>query len=136
MRFVPALLLVASVASVASVGEGAAGCGAEVRPGASARSSLGADAGLSRAMVDEVVTSHLPAIRACYEDHAKAEGRPMGVVRVGWQIEPAGAVGRVEIVSTTLRSSAIEGCITREVARWTFPTSSRPTSVAEHPFTF
>ena len=130
MRFVLALLL------VATVGVSAAACGAEVRPGASARSSLGEDAGLSRAMVDEVVASHLAAIRACYEDHAKSEGRPMGVVRVGWQIEPSGAVSRVEIVSTTLRSSAIEGCITRDIVRWTFPSSSRPTSVTEHPFTF
>jgi len=111
-------------------------CGAEVRPSASTRSSLGADAGLSRAMVDEVVSAHLSAIRACYEDHAKAEGRPPGVVRAGWRIEPSGAVGSVEIVSTTLHSSAIEGCITSEIARWEFPASSRPTDVAEHPFTF
>ncbi len=111
-------------------------CGAEVRPGASTRSTIGADAGLSRAMVDDVVSAHLSVIRACYEEHAKAEGRPPGVVRAGWHIEPSGAVASVEIVATTLHSTAIEGCITAEIARWKFPSSARPTDVAEHPFTF
>ena len=114
----------------------AVACGAEVRPSASTRSTIGGDAGLSRAMVDEVVTAHVSAIRACYEDHAKAEGRPPGVVRAGWHIEPSGAVASVEIVSTTLHSTAIEGCITAEIARWKFPASARPTEVSEHPFSF
>ena len=115
---------------------GAGACGAELRPSASTRSAIGADGGLSRATVDEVVTANLPAIRACYEDHAKAEGRPPGVVRAGWHIEPSGAVVGVEIVSTTLHSTAVEGCITSAIARWKFPVSSRPTDVTEHPFTF
>ncbi|HSO34106.1 MAG TPA: AgmX/PglI C-terminal domain-containing protein [Labilithrix sp.] len=124
MRLVAALLLVASA------------CGAEVRPGVSTRSKLGAEAGLSRDAVDAVVRGHVPAIRACYEAHATAEGRPMGVVRVGWRVEPSGAVASVEIVATTLHSTSIEGCITSEIARWQFPASSRSTEVAEHPFTF
>jgi len=126
MRLLPALLLMATGSA----------CGAEVRPAASTRSAIGADAGLSREVVDEVVRAHVPAVRACYEQHARAEGRPMGVVRVGWRVEPSGAVASVEIVATTLHSTAIEGCITSEIARWQFPASSRSTEVAEHPFTF
>jgi hypothetical protein len=123
MRLLAATLLLAS-------------CGAEFRPGVSTRSRLGAEAGLSRAVIDDVVREHLPAIRACYEAHAAAEGRPMGVVRVGWRVEPTGAVASVAIVATTLRSSSIEGCMISAIARWQFPTSSRATEVVEHPFSF
>jgi hypothetical protein len=126
MRFVSLLLLLLACGA----------CGASVRPATPARTLLAADAGLSRAQIDEVVAAHVPAVRACYEERAKAEGRPMGVVRVGWRIDPAGTVSNVEIVSTSLHSSGIEGCITSAIASWTFPAAARPTAVTEHPFTF
>ena len=112
-----------------------AACGAELRA-ESARSVLGRGGGLPPDAVHEVVRAHVPAVRACYEQFAKAEGRPMGVVRVGWQIEPSGAVTSVLIVATTLHSSAIESCIANDVARWPFPASPRATEVREYPFTF
>lgn len=123
MRFAPAMLLVASA------------CGAELRA-ESSRSVIGRDGGLSPEAVHEVVRAHVPAVRACYERFAKAEGRPMGVVRFGWRIEPSGAVTSVQIVATTLHSSSIEGCIADDVARWHFPAAPRATEVGEYPFTF
>lgn len=124
MRLVPAMLLAASA------------CGADLRGAASARSVIGREAGLAPEALHEVVRAYVPAIRACYERFAKAEGRPMGVVRVGWQIEPSGAVTSVLIVATTLHSSSIEGCIADQVGRMRFPAASRPTEVREYPFTF
>jgi hypothetical protein len=122
-RLATALLLVLSA------------CGAELRA-ESSRSVIARDGGLPPDAVHEVVRAHVPAVRACYEQFAKAEGRPMGVVRVGWQIEPSGAVANVQIVATTLHSSSIEGCIAEDVARWQFPKSPRATEVGEYPFTF
>ncbi|MDB5219080.1 MAG: Glycine-rich cell wall structural protein 1 precursor [Myxococcaceae bacterium] len=112
------------------------GCGAELRPAASTRSSIAPDGGLARAAVDDAIRTHVPALRACYEKFAAAEGRPMGVVRFGWRIDPSGAVSSVAIVATTLHSAAIEGCIADEVARWRFPAAARETEVTEHPFSF
>ncbi len=73
---------------------------------------------------------------ACYESLAKAEGRPMGVVRVAWQVEASGSVTGVLVVATTLHSSAIESCIREDIARWQFPTAPRSTEIREYPFTF
>ena len=114
----------------------ASACGAEPRGGASSKSVIGSDAGLAAYAVHEVVRAHVPAVRACYEQFAKVEGRPMGVLRVGWQVEPSGSVANVLVVATTLHSSALESCIKEDVARWQFPKSPRPTEVVEYPFTF
>jgi hypothetical protein len=111
-------------------------CGAEVRPAASARSSLAPEAGLTRAVVDEAIRARVSAVRECYEKSAPSEGRPMGLVRLGWHIAPSGAVSSVIVVATTLHSATIEGCIVDEVGRWSFPASARETEVTEHPFSF
>jgi len=122
-RFAPLMLLVASA------------CGAELR-GESSRSVIAPDGGLSAGAVHEVVRTHVPAVRACYERFAKAEGRPMGVVRFRWNVEPSGAVTSAQVVATTLHSSSIEGCIADELVGWPFPASPRTTEIAEYPFTF
>ena len=112
-----------------------AACGATLRA-ESSRSVIDRDSALAPDAVHTVVNAHLPAIRACYEQRASAEGRPMGVARFAWTIEPSGAVTGVLVVATTLHSSAIESCIADELSRWQFPASPRATEVKEYPFTF
>lgn len=113
----------------------ASACGA-ARTGASARSVIGPDAGLAQEAVHAVVRAHVAAIRSCYERFAKAEGRPMGVVRLGWQIDPSGAVEGVQLVASSLHSAAIESCIADDVTRWQFPSAPRATEVRAYPFEF
>jgi hypothetical protein len=110
-------------------------CGAS-RSGGSARSVIGPDAGLAPDAVHAVVRAHVDAIRACYERSAKSEGRPMGVVRLGWQIEPSGAVTSVQLVASSLHSAAVESCIADDVARWQFPSAPRATEIRAYPFEF
>lgn len=131
-----ALAALAAVGAVGAVGAVAAGCGAQVRPVSSAASRIAHGGGLSQKDVDDAVTTHLPAVRACYERRAAAEGRPMGVVRFAWRIETSGAVSNVALVASTLHSGAIETCIADEVGRWQFPTSQQETEITEHPFAF
>jgi hypothetical protein len=111
----------------------ASACDPSRRP-AAARSVIAPDAGLSADAVHTVVHAHVSAIRACYEQFAKVEGRPMGVVRFGWQIDPSGAVTSVELVASTLHSAAIESCIAADIARWRFPASPRLTEIRQYPF--
>jgi len=110
-------------------------CGADLRA-ESARSRIGTGGGLAPDAVHALVRAHVPEVRACYEQFAKAEGRPMGVVRFAWTVDPSGAVTGLQVVATTLHSSSIEGCIADEVRRWTFPAAPRATEVSEYPFTF
>jgi hypothetical protein len=111
-------------------------CGAQVRPSVPTRSNVAPGGGLTRAAVDEVIAGHLPAVRACYEKSAAAEGRPMGVVRLGWRVEPSGEVSSVTLVASSLNSASVEVCVAGEIARWRFPSSARETEVREHPFSF
>lgn len=97
---------------------------------------IGPEAGLAPDAVHTVVNAHVSAIRDCFERSAKAEGRPTGVVRFGWQVEPSGSVTSVELVSSTLHSAAIESCIAGDIARWKFPASPRTTEIREYPFEF
>ena len=127
------LVLVRSVA-VAFV-LSASACGVSRTP-ASARSVIGPDAGLAPDAVHAVVHARLPAIRNCYERFAKTEGRPMGVIRFAWQIEPSGAVSSVQLVASSLNSAAIESCIADDLTRWQFPSSPRATEIRAYPFEF
>jgi hypothetical protein len=111
-------------------------CGAEVRPGASTRSAIAPDGGLTRAAVDEVVRAHLSTVRGCYEKFAAAEHRPMGVVRLAWRVASSGEVSSVMLVASTLHSAPIEACIADDVGRWQFPSSARDTEITDHPFSF
>ncbi len=110
-------------------------CGVSRRP-APARSVIVRAGGLAPDSVHAEVRERLPAIRACYERFATVEGRPMGVVRLGWQIEASGAVTSVELIASSLHSAAIESCIAADVARWQFPRAPQPTEVREYPFEF
>jgi len=106
------------------------------RRGTAGRSVIGPDAGLQPDAVHSVANAHVAAIRDCFERSAKAEGRPTGVVRFGWQVEPSGDVTSVELVSSTLHSAAIESCIAGDIARWKFPMSGQATEIRVYPFEF
>ncbi len=123
MRLVGALLLAAAAC------EGS-------QASTSARSVISPAGGLAPDAVHTVVHEHVPAIRACYERFAKAEGRPMGVIRFGWQVDSSGAVSSVELVASSLHSAAIASCIAEEVGRWQFPRSRQATEIREYPFEF
>ncbi len=106
---------------------------AKVAVGAGAAASRG---GLSPEQVRRVVLAHLGAVRACYESEAQRNPGLKGGVTVKWQIDPSGGVSTTSIGSSTLGNPRVEGCITRQVKNWKFPSSDTPTNVEGFPFKF
>lgn len=106
---------------------------AKVAVGAGTGSARG---GLSPEQVRRVVMAHIGALRACYESEAQRNPGLRGGVTVQWQIDPGGAVSSASVASSTLNNARVEGCITRQVKHWKFPSSDAPTTVAGFPFKF
>jgi TonB family protein len=93
--------------------------------------------GLSAVQVRSVVTSHAAAIRACYDKERQANpGMKEGVVRVAWEIEKTGVVGRAWIAESTLGNASVEECVLRQIRAWQFEASDVSTKVAAFPFKF
>jgi hypothetical protein len=121
-------------------GNGAGGGGAGGSPGEQ-RVAVGAGAsaargGLSPEQVRRVVMNHISAVKACYESAAQVNPGLKGGVTVAWQIDPGGTVTSVSVAQTSLGNPRVEGCITRQVKNWKFPSSDSPTTVAGFPFKF
>lgn len=117
-------------------GGGAGGGGpgeSKVAVGAGAAAARG---GLSPEQVRRVVMAHIGAVRACYESEAQRNPGLKGGVTVAWQIDPGGSVSSVSVAQSSLGNPRVEGCVTRQVKNWKFPTSDSATSVAGFPFRF
>ena len=115
-------------------GNGPGGPGeAKVAVGAGAAAAKG---GLSPEQIRRVVMAHIGAVRACYESEAQRNPGLKGGVTVQWSIEPGGGVTSANVAGTTLSNPRVEGCVTRQVKSWKFPSSDSPTTVAGFPFKF
>jgi hypothetical protein len=95
-----------------------------------------AEGGLSREQVDRVVRAHRAAISYCYEKELQRQPSLSGKVDIFWVIRANGTVDRTKIASSTVGSTAVEGCIERQVKNWQFPRSDGETIVRKYPFFF
>ncbi len=98
--------------------------------------ALSSSDGLTAEQVRRVVMAHTGALRACYESEAQRNPQLRGGVTVAWQIDSSGAVTTASLAGSTLSNARVEGCVTRQVKTWHFPSSNAPTTVAGWPFRF
>ncbi|HEY4221169.1 MAG TPA: AgmX/PglI C-terminal domain-containing protein, partial [Myxococcota bacterium] len=94
-----------------------------------------AHGGLSGEQIRRVVLARRGALRACYDMEAQRNPNLRGGVTLHWVIQPDGSVSTVSVASTTLGNPRVEGCLTRQVRAWHFPTSDSPSDV-DYPFQF
>ncbi len=93
--------------------------------------------GLDREVIANYIKSQLGQILYCYERQLSAEPNLYGKVTVKFTIGPTGGIETQRITETTLRSSAVEGCMLQRVAKWKFPTPQGGTRVmVSYPFLF
>ena len=95
-----------------------------------------AKGGLSPEQIQRVVTAHKGAMQACYESEAQKNPNLRGGVTLSWQIDPSGSVSSSSVASSTLSNPRVEGCLSRQVKSWRFPTSDTPTVVGSYSFSF
>jgi hypothetical protein len=105
----------------------------KVNVGAGAAAARG---GLTPDQIQRVVLSHKGAMRACYESELQKNPGLKGGVTFVWSIDPSGSVSGVSVASSSLGNPRAEGCMSRQIKSWRFPTSDSPTTVGGFPFKF
>ncbi len=68
--------------------------------------------------IHEVLLSHVPAVRYCYERELKRNPDLKGKIVVKITVAPNGSVKEAEIVSSTLNSQRVERCILARIRLW------------------
>jgi hypothetical protein len=75
------------------------------------------------AEIQLVLQNREPTVRKCYQDvlNEKHDRSFQGSVRLLISLTPSGSVSDVKIVSSTLKSPEVEGCLTERVKEFEFP---------------
>lgn len=68
--------------------------------------------------IQEVLLSHVPAIRYCYERELKRNPTLKGKISVRITVRPDGRVKKVSILSSTLNNERVERCILTRIRLW------------------
>ena len=95
-----------------------------------------ADGALSKDAINQVVRSHLEAIKFCYEKELVKSPGITGTVEMAWDIEKDGHVARARVARSTINNKNVEDCITIQVASWQFAAAPERSVVARYPFIF
>ncbi len=98
-----------------------------IEPGGAEENFVGT---IDRDQVRRVVRAHLNQIQACYTRELSRLDRARraelsGKVVLRWEIVEKGAAKSVRVVSSTLNSKVVEGCMKERLATWQFPEPPR-----------
>lgn len=77
--------------------------------------------GFSKKNIESLVAKKLPEIARCYEARKKKKSDVGGRVEVRFIISPEGFVSSATVEKSTLKSSAVEKCLTDVVHQILFP---------------
>lgn len=91
---------------------------------------------LSKEDIDRVVRANKGGIRYCYEKELVRQPDLAGRVELSWTIGTDGKVEKAKALTSTLKSAAVEGCLSRVVLRWKFPAPKGGKVRVVYPFTF
>ncbi len=116
-----------------------ASLGGKAKAKATARTSVGAGsiAGFCKeADIQRVVNARRSGISYCYEKELARNPELGGKVTLNWRIGLDGKVMKVIVESSTLGNKDVEGCMIRNVERWTFPKPEGGMCQIKYPFVF
>jgi hypothetical protein len=102
---------------------------------ASAR-TVAVQGNIDREAVAKAVNSHLQEVRACYERALLKDPGLAGKVVLEWTISTAGRVVTAKTKTSSLRNSAVEGCILQSLKTWQFPVARGGVVIVSYPFLF
>ncbi len=91
---------------------------------------------LSAEQINRVVRANSAAIRYCYEVEVQRQPNLRGRIEIQWRINLQGGVTMSRVDSTTMNNPRVEGCMVRQIRRWTFPQPDGGEVVVTYPFIF
>lgn len=101
------------------------------------RTGTGSVAGFCKEKdISRVVNARRRGIQYCYEKELARNPELQGKVTLSWRIMLDGKVGKVLIESSTLGNKDVEGCMIRQVQRWSFPKPEGGMCQIKFPFVF
>ncbi|HEX4458805.1 MAG TPA: AgmX/PglI C-terminal domain-containing protein [Polyangia bacterium] len=73
--------------------------------------------------IEHVFARKAGELQDCWtQEYEKNHNRKLeGDLTVGFDISPAGAPGNVRMLKSTIGNPNIEGCVTKQIATWSFP---------------
>ena len=92
------------------------------------------DGDLSSEAINRVMRAHAGVFRACYQKELNRDPKLAGKVVMRFTINPDGATTNVALVTTTLKSPAVETCLARQIERLKFP--AKTLANVTYPFLF
>lgn len=94
---------------------------------------LGAD----RAEVKKVIAKHNKEIKDCYFDQLVKNPEPSGRIVMQFEIGDYGKVSRVQMLSSTFKTSDVQACLVDHLKTWKFATPLiGDTAIVSYPFEF
>jgi len=75
-------------------------------------------------------------LRRCYTNERATNPKLRGELTVAWTVTRRGRVARPRVMKRTLRSSRLEACVVRAVARMQFPRPTDGRATVVYPFVF
>ena len=91
---------------------------------------------IDREAVAKTINAHLQEVRGCYERALIKDPGLAGKVVLEWTIGQTGAVTAAKTKSSTLKNSAVEGCILSALKTWQFPQPRGGVVIISYPFLF
>ena len=83
-----------------------------------ATSNLGS---MDKDVVRGIISSHIPAVRACYEAELSTKAGLQGRIACQFTIAANGTVIASVLQSSTMKNSKVEDCVLQEIRKWEFP---------------
>ncbi|MBX3252089.1 MAG: TonB family protein, partial [Myxococcales bacterium] len=91
---------------------------------------------LDRDTIREVIRTHIPIVRGCYERELMRDPSLSGRVTVQITIGPTGGVQAATVTASTMQRPAVDECIARAARSWVFPAPAGGAVVVSYPFVF
>lgn len=86
--------------------------------------------------ITRVVSARQSGITYCYEKELARNPELQGKVTMNWRIGLDGKVVKVLVENSTLNNKTVEGCMSRQIERWTFPKPEGGMCQIKFPFVF
>jgi len=125
-----------SVEAVSDVEVSGAGSGSGTESGGASGGAVAGSAGRSNASLLAVVRRYAPGIQFCYDNELKRDPGLRGKIVAALTVAPSGRVTDVRIVTDSVGSSRLSGCVLAQIREWRFPAVSGGTVVFRTPFVF